>query len=762
MAGEREKWETTVGRRIRTAWSRLTRVAARQHATALHRLYLAQSKWGAWKARNVFKMSVAAVAFAMGATAWLMRPLRGRVEGYFAIEARLAGLQTLLVTIGSALIGAAALAFTLILFALQVNIERMPYGLFRRLSADGRLIASFGASFLLSMSVAGCSLLNGGRWLPVMTLGAAWATAAIVVLLLYAYRRALQLINPAQQLVFVVRDATGDLKTWARRAKRAAPLLEVPDAPADVAPSTGRLSRDTARAAYFTINSHWTDGARQALKYAASLSRYYADRGDHDVAGAALHAMVAINAVYVEAKGRTFYPTIPFFGPDLSTDAFINATLEHLRVECRAAVARGDEAQIENTFRAMAAVAALYVQIDYGSETATKFHAMLAAGYLADAVREVVTRSMPDVEMQGVRLMGDVSLLAAQRGEVTEGTQLVLKIGEIARAALPADATRAVVPTCVQQFARVSMALLRAESPDMRFAIRSVREALVPLAAAVLAQPDAPVMNVHGSYLGPYFSSTSTQGLRASLVALGNQLLDANAEDPRARASIHNIATWADDWERAYKDLFVAALRRGSMLALELLQWAHGVADVLFALSNAPACPHDLRNELRNSGAFLVAALGWVPDDREAVLLVEGFRVHEMLFDVALEAHRRSCADAWNRIADVLLGWAFKAGRHEAGWHSLENGLSTLAVLIVDADADPTRFLDKISEHVAQQNAPAREERDRAARGIRRRSANLHERHWGLRVQHVAEQVDLGKLRRVLEDVAARLVPATP
>lgn len=45
-------------------------------------------------------------------------------------------LQTFLITIGGALVGASAIVFTLVLFAMQINVERLPYGLFRKLSED--------------------------------------------------------------------------------------------------------------------------------------------------------------------------------------------------------------------------------------------------------------------------------------------------------------------------------------------------------------------------------------------------------------------------------------------------------------------------------------------------------------------------------------------------------------------------------------------------------------------------------------------------
>jgi transposase len=51
-------------------------------------------------------------------------------------------------------------------------------------------------------------------------------------------------------------------------------------------------------------------------------------------------------------------------------------------------------------------MARIYVAIDYGEPHATRTHAHLSAGYLTAEVERIVPHNMPDVVMEGARLMG--------------------------------------------------------------------------------------------------------------------------------------------------------------------------------------------------------------------------------------------------------------------------------------------------------------------------------------------------------------------
>ena len=111
---------------------------------------------------------------------------------------------------------------------------------------------------------------------------AIWSTLFILLLFFYGYRRALALINPGIQLGIILAEARKDLRRWDRRARRMVPLLDVPKS------DPGRSSHDLARLAFFQANPQWTRVAHQAVSYAMSFARRYAEQGDFEVFGRSL------------------------------------------------------------------------------------------------------------------------------------------------------------------------------------------------------------------------------------------------------------------------------------------------------------------------------------------------------------------------------------------------------------------------------------------------------------------------------------------
>ena len=169
-------------------------------------------------------------------------------------------VAALLLQVGAAFVGATTIAFTLVMFAMQVNVERMPYGLFRRFSGDLPLMGAFGLTFVLSMGVAALSLVGDPSATPWLLFGLFWTTVSILGLFLFAYRRALRLISPAEQLQFVVRAAQRDLQKWDRRAAR------ITRRQAESVDGNGGADLD--RVAFFLANRHWTDVPRKAVEHA--------------------------------------------------------------------------------------------------------------------------------------------------------------------------------------------------------------------------------------------------------------------------------------------------------------------------------------------------------------------------------------------------------------------------------------------------------------------------------------------------------------
>jgi hypothetical protein len=425
-----DRWKAASAYAARLA-SQIQKKTVRTYATAWQYIYKLHYSMLVIRAQHSGLAVMGALLVLAAITAYYAPALQTVLEAHYSTDKSLESLRTVMLNIGGPMIGATAIVSSLVMFAMQVNVERMPHGLFRRLSSDRRLLAAFAVAFLLALGVAGLSTAVEKSRLAFVVLSASWGVIAILALFLYAFKRALSLINPIQQLNIVLQSATRALRAWARRADRAKPLLERDKEP-EAERSPFDPTHDFPRTAYFKLNPHWTQSANQAIQHAMSFARRYAEHGDYEVSMSALNVVVRINAAYIQAKGKTFYTSNILIENPLTTDGFINNTQEHLRQHAHAAVARRDEKQIEQTLQAMAGLVQVYLGIDYSSPMASKTHAHLAAGYLSAAVEGAVPHNMADVVLEGLRLMGKSAQFFLAYGKPDDVATLSEKISMIA------------------------------------------------------------------------------------------------------------------------------------------------------------------------------------------------------------------------------------------------------------------------------------------------------------------------------------------
>ncbi len=701
--------------------------------------------------------------FLASASVYLLPVLQNILANYYATEHAIDGLRSLILSMGSALIGAAAIVTSLVLFAMQVNIERMPHGLFRRLSADKKLLGAFALAFLLAIGVASLSTLIEQAGLAVVVLATFWSIVFILTLFMYAYQRALTLINPLHQLGILIHDTRNNFRAWTRRALRAAPLFEQEE-DAGTTPSPMDSTHDLARTTYFQINDRWTDDAKRSIQHAISFASRYSEQGDHEVSNAALNAIIGINAAYIEAKGKTFYANNPFVENPLASDGFINDTLEHLRKNTQAGIARRDEQQIEQTVQAMATLVHVYLSIDYSSPHASNSHAHLAVGYLTSAVETVVPHNMADVLLEGQRLMGRVAQLILAQGGPNDVATISEKIAIIACTGCAKEEYRPVTMAGMTQLSNLTFDLLRSGHHDIHFAVGEIRQDIVLIAKLFINVPDTPLSSIHSSFLGPYYSSTSMQSLRPRLTELVNAISNAQPDNEDARTVIHNIKQWADGMYQTEKELLLAAIKVKSHFTFDMIHWITGVTEILLAVSNAPACDDHNQQEIQKHARWLVATLTWIPDDKDTVMFIENFQMTEILFEAAMNARNRGCDEIANEIGDILLSWTFKGGKYQTGRGILERGLCGLAsfTLLMGEAQQFSELRTKIETHLSGDSAPVQEVRDRAARGISERAESLHRNgHWTSRIDMAIAHSDHQTLRPILEDISNMLTQGT-
>lgn len=704
---------------IKSGIIRGKKVVLRRIATLWRYVYRAQYQFEGWRDRYGGLAFVSVLALLVATSFYWSPELQNVLEAHYSTEQLIEGLRSLIQNVGTALIGAAAIVTSLVLFAMQVNIERMPHGLFRRLSGDGRLLSAFALTFLLAIGTATLSTFTEHSLLAPIVLSACWAIIFIIVLFLYAYRRALVLINPLQQLNILINDTRREFRVWQRWAKHAMPLLEQEEN-ADVTPSSTDSTHDLARTKFFQINNRWTDGAKRAIQHAMSFARRYAEQGDHEVSEAALDAVISINKAYIDTKGKTFY--------FLESDDFINDTLEHLSKNIHSGISRRDEQQIKQILKTMADLFQVYLDIDYSSPYASKSDAHLASGYLASAIESVAPHSMADVLLEGQRLMGKSAQYLFDRGDQKYIATLSKKIAMIACTGYAREDYRPVTMEGMTQLADLILALLHSGNHNISFVVREVRQDIASVVKLFLKVP--------GTLL-------SRQSLRSHLTRLAKTILESESDNEGAQTVTRNIEQWAYGIYKTEKELLLEAIKVKSHITFDIIHWITGVTKVLLAVSKAEVCDDYTRDKLQKHARSLIATLTWIPDDEDTVTFIENFEMTETLFEAAIYAHNRGCDEIAKDIGEILLSWTFKGGRYQTGWGVLERGLCDAAKFaLMGSDERTTELLTSVEAYLAKESAPEQDIRDRAAREIRERATTA---------DHV-------KLRPLLEDIAQRLI----
>ncbi|MBO6701106.1 MAG: hypothetical protein JJ921_02120 [Pseudomonadales bacterium] len=605
----------------------------------------------------------------------------------------------MILAFGAAMIGATAIAFSLIMFAMQVNVERMPYGLFRKFGADIYLLSTFIASFFFSLVLTGVSLVPHSSH----ALAAVLLALLLIYLTLYsfflAYRRALALINPKLQLFYIVRDARRSLEKWGETAKFSLPLMSSFDE------EGGEVDENLKLASYFGLTSSGAALAKDCCDQCVSYSRRYSEQGDHETSQFALDALVAINRDYVRIKGASFFSNDWLIENPLATDNFLNETLEHMRRNVKLGQARSDEIQIEQTFQTLHKLCVTYAGASYASPHATSTHAQLAAAYLCDSVLNSAASESADVVMEGVYLMGETGKVIAQ-SDVSQATTIVEKIGTVSLVGAVKQDFRPVTQVGVRKLSEMLINMFFSEQ-DIQFAAEDLTNQIKLVAEIFLKIPDSPLQGIHKSNLGPFYSSTSQSSFVAKLTQIVNSLLDKKAGDEQAERVIRNINKWADGIYQSQKELLVLSVAQKSGFTFDMIHWCCHLARLLNGLSTSDACSVHYRDELRKSSRWLVSALSWVEATEENARILENYNLSDELFFTCVDAKRRDCLPEALSINQTFVEWwCLKCGPRAQSWGLLGSTLYGAAILSVFLGLDDKQLIDKLLERLSQGDIP--------------------------------------------------------
>jgi hypothetical protein len=663
------------------------------------------------------------------------------------------------------MIGATAIVTSFILFAMQVNVERLPHSLFRRFSTDPILLGIFGLSFATSTAGTSLSLISDRHYFVPLILMALLSLALVLRLLLQAYNRSLKLINPVDQLSIIRANEEHRMKVWNRRIGWMIPLVQLP-APSDEArpPETRRDNAETdmRRMVVLQNATGWDRPLRAAVAQSASYARRAGESGDLEVSAHALQTIVALTQTYIGVKGQTFHAHNGLLDNPFVTDGFINHTLEEMRRLRGVSLERRDERQLEQIFQAHLALIRLYAQITYPGVRPTKSHALLALGYLERAVEAAQQAIMVDTTMIGVGVLGEAAEAFLVLGRPSEVESVAKRLASIAAASLAQDDLRPIALTAVEQLSRLTILLLRTDDSETGFALRGVRDAVFQLAQLMLIVPDQPGRSIHSSYLAPFFSSTRDRSFISLLVELGDQVAGAEETEKVAAAIVaDNLEQWAKGTYRPLRQLIEVTVASRSSFIIDLLYWVTTCSEVLFFISQAPTTRDHSKEELASHASWMFNSLSFIPRDNEVARWMGAFSFIEHIFDFGLMSLGRGWDQGFEDAWKLLLSWSFGAGREIDGWGTLEEGLRGLTALALRPEVNRANaLLSEIGRRVGLDPIPPQDVYDHAAASLRKDANNLRARELERRsIERALTQNPPDETARLLRDIAAILSP---
>ncbi|MFG0712796.1 hypothetical protein ACF8O9_08055 [Stenotrophomonas geniculata] len=639
----------------------------RNHVTVLltkHRI-----RWTARlrRRKTLARLFVLALAFLTSALlvhvydAELLERLSSK-EGY-------ATLTNLLVGIGCAMVGATAIVFTLVQFATQTNVARMPTELFRLFSSDVTLLGAFLGTMALAIAIAASPLIASPELAVWQLFLAAWAVITIVLTFVLAYERALNLINPSVQARVAGDKAKKSLARWGMVANR---MLTN----AETSPS---LQFDVSRRAFFATNPGWEGEAQSILGQLVPYGAKLAEQGDHDSFGPILAATVDVHRAYVRARGRTFIENGFLAELAESREPFQIATLEDLRRAGLAALAKRDERQLTFIYRALQSLFLVYIDIEYARSYDTKSHAALVAQYLYALVQESATHKMPDVTMEGGRLVGLVARANLKNGLTVDFHTAVQALG---RLGVAGTTSREMLPVAmvVEEALRDSVMLGLMTSQQMVIEFERIHQVAVEVATVVMLKaPEATSLEgIHRAHLGGYFSVSNSESLLPRI----EQMMELEEADVGSFAlpSVTRLLEWVDAARHPTKDLMLVALEMKSSLCFDLLSWPIELTVLLLRLSGRAQTP-GVEAALLDMANSTLAVLTWLPEAEDSVFTAEAHGHLERLTRVAAVAGRAGAHKVHSSAIEQMWDWGFKLTKTKVGWDGLRRVLAGLVAL---------------------------------------------------------------------------------
>ncbi|CAH6907736.1 conserved membrane hypothetical protein [Vibrio chagasii] len=538
-----------------------------------------------------------------------------------------AQVSSLLLTIGGALIGFTAIVFTMLLFSLQTNIQRLRYLDFHKFSTDKNIFIQLLSCFLIAITIAGSSLVKNQNIQGQTLVIAVWLILLFIVLLYQSYKRALILVSPIEQINLILSYSSKQHNKWDKAIQRALVVNRFSES----APLQEQTDIDSLRYAYVSAYPEQKQVPNNAVDSLCVMAKTYADLNDINITKTSLNSIIQITRQYIEFRKNTFIDTGPFVATDMSSELVFNNTFEQLRQLSAIAIASENEQLIGFITETLAGLATLFAQFNHIRNFQLQHQTTLAIQYLKSHIELSMQLNNTDLMFNDAKVIGELGLNLIKT-KSTANLEIVdtLLFNYGQHSLVKKDP--AVIGAVMDQYSRLTLFLLFSES-DIKMICERITNNIKELGKLNLVIKKIQWLDL--GFLSGYYgcNPTSLMGLLFEQV---NGLDISNVEHQKIKLRlISNVLVWLDTSYQNRLEQFEFDQKNGCPTFQALTAWTISMSKVLENLI------HSLEDDRLRSNCYRTIEkelnlLFFLMDDEVVYRNVEIFHHIDEIFSVLM------------------------------------------------------------------------------------------------------------------------------
>lgn len=648
---------------------------------------------------------------------------------------RLKNLQVIYLTLGGSLIGASAITFSINMFAIQNNFERMPFSMFKRISADKFQIFQYLVSFFMSICILSISIFDQLAFAPFL-LGVALVGTSLVLSSLYlAYQRAIWLINPTNQLNNMLMKARKRTQKITKLANRVAPDFK-----------DEQNNSDKNRLSFLTSNNWVLNYLFKDVDNSISFARKYASQYDLDITSHALSALPNLNRYYLDVRKKTI----------LFSDAFISHTLKQLDEYTEEAMQSGNEKQINLSFKTYFELSVIYNKIPAFADEFHQFHSNLATFHLCSVVKRANSLNKEDLSMSGLSYISQIphNINAYSNQEIV--TTISKTIKEVSFANLPLQSFSPVALTGMQHLVMLFQNVAIHETNGSSFLLEKVAADIHEITKWILLIPAGDFGSIHRNTLSPFYGTNFLDWFNL----LANKFVESNGNDLETLNTIKNLVAWLESSRQSYVELYKDMVSERLTFLSVFAYWISQISIILLNIASVLKENDAFKDEVKKVSSWHMSILTFAQKGIETARFINGLDIINYQFEYAIQSHSLGFTDLAIATRKEIIHQAFKNAEYSDLDHEITEIFEAIACLTVNFEDGNDNILEILEGNILSAEKFNIENKKFLHGRLKNLSNNLPSGHRSSsKIEYALSHFDATELKNILEKISELFKP---